>query len=142
MIDRTNYLQENKILEISKLLELIREEDDNCFQSMEKVLNEFKPKLIMNKVRRRSQISEGNQLITLAKDYLKISVDYLGHVEVDQRVVDSAEKMMPFVLEYPKCSASKNLFEIVKKIISINKAKDKSFRRFKKDMKTEARQWQ
>jgi len=140
VVNRTNYLQENRIFEVSKLLELVKNEDENCYQMMEKILNDFKPKLIMNKVRRRSQIDEGKQLVILTEEFLKIKLEYLGYVEIDQHVIDSTERMMPFILEYPKCEASKNIFQIIKNLIG-GKEEEKSFRHFKKDMKIEARQW-
>ncbi len=140
VINRTNYLQENRIFEVSKLLELVKNEDENCFRMMGKILNDFKPKLIMNKVRRRSQIDEGKQLVILTEEFLKVKLEYLGYIEIDQHVIDSTERMMPFVLEYPKCEASKNIFQIIKNLIG-GKEEEKSFRHFKKDMRIEARQW-
>ncbi len=140
VVNRTNYLRENRIFEVSKLLELVKNEDEDCFQIMKKILNDFRPKLIMNKIRRKSQIDEGKQLVILTEEFLKIRLEYLGYVEIDQHVIDSTEMMMPFILEYPKCEASKNIFQIIKNLIG-GKEEEKSFRHFKKDMKIEARQW-
>lgn len=142
VISRTNYANENKIFEVSKLLELVREEDEDSYNAMQKILQEFRPKLIMNKVRRRGQIAEADQIAALAKGYLCVKLDFLGHVESDPHVVESTEKMMPFVLEYPKTNASKNLFSVVQKLVSFETNKSESFRRFRKDLKVEARQWE
>ncbi|MCK4965503.1 P-loop NTPase [bacterium] len=142
VISRTNYANENKIFEVSKLLELVREEDEDSYNMMDKILQDFRPKLIMNKVRRRGQIAEAEQIAALAKGYLCVKIDYLGHVESDPRVVEASEKMMPFILEYPKCNASKNLFSVVKKLISFQSKKEDSFRKFRKGIKVEARHWE
>ncbi len=142
VISRTNYVQENKVFEVSKLLELIKNEDEECFNTLEKVLKNFRPKLIMNKIRRKSQIAEAYQLVSLAKDYLRVDVEYVGHIDVDQHVIDATEKLMPFFLKYPTCDASKNLFDVIKNLIASQEREEKSFRRFKKDMKIESQQWE
>ncbi|MFC1561641.1 P-loop NTPase [candidate division KSB1 bacterium] len=106
------------------------------------ILQSFRPKLIMNKVRRSSQIHEGTQLVTLAGEYLGISLKYLGHIENDQKVVDATEIMMPFVLKYPRSRASQDLYKIINSLgITDNGSPIKHFYQFKKGMKAQAKEW-
>ncbi len=141
IINKTDFFKGKKTLEVEKLLQLVKSEDEESFNKMNKVLNDFSPRLIMNKVRRKSQIAEANQLVILAKEFLNIEVKYLGYIALDYHVVDSSEKMLPFILTHRRCGASKNIFQIVKTLIEIDRQREKTFRTFKKDMKSEARKW-
>jgi len=106
------------------------------------VLKSYRPKLIMNKIRRSSQISESYQLVTLATEYLGIHIQYIGHIENDQKVLDANEKMMPFVLQYPRSQASRDLFKILETLdISDNGTPLRHFTQFKKHTKTQAKVW-
>lgn len=134
----------NKGFEVSRLLKIARSMNGSTADKMSTVLTEFRPKLIMNKIRRKSQIAEGYQLVNLAKEYLGIQLDYLGFIEYDQKVIDASEKMMPFLLEYPNCSASQNIFKILYSLgITQNDGSERSFKKeLSKEMKTVAKNWE
>ena len=91
----------------------------------------------MNKVRRKSQIDEALQLVTLASEYLGIKLRFIGSIESDQKVVDATEKVLPFLLQYPRCKASQNLYMILVDLEAINGNGNhyKHFYQFKKYMK-------
>ncbi len=80
---------------------------------MKELLSRFQPKLIMNKVRKSHHIQEGEILIKLARKFLGVKLGYLGTIEEDENVMEATENMMPFVLLFPKCSASRDVYRII-----------------------------
>ena len=133
-----------KIFKISDILDMAQQMNGNSVGQINDILKNFRPKLIMNKIRRKSQIAEGNQLVNLAKEYLGVQLEYVGFVEYDQKVIDASEKMMPFLLEYPNCAASKNVIGIIQTLgICQNDVSERKLKKqFAKEMKIAARDWE
>ncbi len=113
-------------LAIPELLNRMRKIDPVSTSRIHERLVQFKPKLIMNKLRRFAQEKEGVQLESLTEKYLGVPMEYLGMVRDDSHVIDSSELMMPFVLQFPGCGASKDIYKIVG-----NLGVEDRFKRFK-----------
>ena len=131
-------------LAIPELIKRIQLVDPESADRIRGLLTEFQPKFIMNKLRRFNQEREGLQFAGLTEKYLGVSLEYLGMVRDDSHVVDSSELMMPFVLQFPGCGASKDVYNLVGKL----KIEDKLGRfnlnrsgKLKKYIKTERRYW-
>ncbi|MCH8284935.1 AAA family ATPase [candidate division KSB1 bacterium] len=135
--------ERNKTLQLSRLPMILGQLYPEAGKKIAEILQSFKPKLIMNKVRRRSQVDEALQLVTLASEYLGINLTFIGFIESDQKVIDAAEKMMPFLLQYPRCKASQGLFKILDDLnfASNNGRPFKHFYQFRKEMKSQAKIW-
>lgn len=103
-------------LPVPELLNRIQSVDPVSSAKITKVLSQFQPKIIMNRLRRFSQEREGIQLAGLTEKYLGISLEYLGMVRDDSHVIDSSELMMPFILQFPGCGASKDIYNLVGKL--------------------------
>lgn len=100
-------------LSIPELVRRIGMVDPVSARRADMLLSGFRPKLIMNRLRRLSQEREGAQLAGLSAKYLGVAMEYLGMVRDDSHVVDASEAMMPFVLQYPGCGASKDVYALV-----------------------------
>ena len=131
-------------LAIPELIKRIQLVDPESADKIRGLLTKFQPKFIMNKLRRFNQEREGLQFAGLTEKYLGVSLEYLGMVRDDSHVVDSSELMMPFVLQFPGCGASKDVYNLVGKL----KIEDKLGRfnlkrsgKLKKYIKTERRYW-
>jgi flagellar biosynthesis protein FlhG len=103
-------------LPIPDLVRRIQADDPESADIIRSVLTGFRPKLIMNRLRRFSQEREGTQLAELTEKYLGVQLLYLGMVRDDAHVVDSSERMMPFVLQCPGCGASKDIYSLLAKL--------------------------
>jgi len=135
--------ERHKSFQLPKLPMIVGQSFPEEGKKLAAILHSFKPKLIMNKIRRNSQISEGLQIVTLSTEYLGINLKYLGYIETDQRVVDASELMMPFVLKYPRSRASHNLFKILASL-NVDNSNGRTFRhfyQFKNEMKSQAKAW-
>lgn len=131
-------------LAIPDLLVRINAVDPKSAAVIRKRLGGFQPKIIMNRLRRFNQEREGLQFATLTQKYLGVSMEYLGMVRDDSHVVDASELMMPFVLQFPGCGASKDIYNLIGKLdiedkygrFNTNRSK-----KLKKYIKTERRYW-
>jgi len=129
---------------IPQLLKCIYKIDPIAATRISRRLLRFHPKLIMNKLRRYSQEKEGLQLVSLTEQYLGISMEYSGMVRDDSRVVDSSEFMMPFVLQFSGCGASKDIYNIIGKLgvnDRLGRFNVKRTRKLKRYIKTERQYW-
>jgi len=131
-------------LAIPELIKRVRSVDPVSAARICKLLTTFRPKFIMNKLRRFNQEREGLQFTGLTDKYLGVSLEYLGMVRDDSHVVDSAELMMPFVLQFPGCGASKDIYNLVGKLgieDRLGRFELKRSGKLKKYIKTERRYW-
>jgi len=134
--------ERHKSFQLPRLPLIVGQTYPEAAEQIVQILKSFRPRLILNKVRRSRQVGEGNQLVTLASEYLGINLTYLGYIESDQKVVDATELMMPFVLKYPRSKASYNLFKILESLDATSNGKPvKHFYQFKKGMKAQAKEW-
>ncbi len=131
-------------LPVPELLNRIENVDPASSSKLKKMLFQFQPKIIMNKLRRFSQEREGVQLADLTEKYLGISLDYLGMVRDDSHVVDSSELIMPFLLQFPGCGASKDVYNLIGKLGVEDKLERFTIKRstkLRRYIKSERRYW-
>lgn len=131
-------------LAIPELLRLINDTYPDSLVRIKEILSNFRPKLIMNKVRRYSQEREGKQFAGLSLKYLCVPLQYLGLVREDNHVVDSSEIMMPFILQYPGCCASKDIYHLLGALgikDKLGRFSQKSSSQLKRFIKSERQYW-
>ncbi|MDP6476959.1 MAG: P-loop NTPase [Nitrospinaceae bacterium] len=105
---------------IDILRENIEKIDSSQAEEVEKVIKSFKPEIIINRVRNKKDLQTGDNLINLVKKFLDVDLKYLGHVIESDRVRDSAEEMIPFLIKEPQSTPSKNLQEIIGELTNID----------------------
>lgn len=115
-------------LPVEKLLKKLTDYDKQAGAIFESILDEFKPRLILNMVMEPEEIKEGMALKTAAAELLSIDLDYAGYVEYDDSIRDSVKELRPFILNNPKSKASRSLA----KIITIKLLQNRGFQSLKK----------
>lgn len=131
-------------LSIPDLIRRIGIVDLPSARAVHTMLSDFRPKLIMNKLRRYSQEREGTQLADLSSKYLGVSMNYLGMVRDDSHVIDSSELMMPFVLQFPGCGASKDVYALLGRLgveDKLGRFETNRASKLRKYIKSERRYW-
>ncbi len=131
-------------LAVPELVRRIEHVDPVAAKKIKNLLSGFRPKFILNRLRRFNQEREGLQFSNLTEKYLGVNLQYLGMVRDDSHVIDSSELMMPFVLQFPGCGASKDIYNLVGKLgiedrlgrFDLDRAG-----KLKKYIKTERRYW-
>jgi len=98
---------------IRVLKDKLLEQDPDQLHVVESIVNSFKPGLIVNRVRYKKDLVVGGDLIQLVKKYLDVETDYLGYLIESDRVRDSVDEMVPFLIQEPESAPSQNLQKII-----------------------------
>ena len=80
---------------------------------LETLIQDFTPGLVVNRVRNRKDLMAGENLLKLVKKFLEIEVTYLGYIIESDRVRDSIDDMIPFLIKDPQSKPSENLQQII-----------------------------
>ena len=76
-------------------------------------IKSFVPGLVVNRVRSKRDIRVGDNLNKLVKKYLEMETQYLGYIIESDRVRDSVDEMIPFLIKDPRSKPSENLQQII-----------------------------
>ena len=118
-------------LPVDNLLQKLKNYDAETGAIFESILEEFKPRLILNMVMDSEEIKEGMALKTAAAELLSIDLDFAGYIEHDNSIRDSVKNLRPFILNDPKSKASRSLA----KIITIKMLQNNGFQSLRKKIK-------
>ena len=80
---------------------------------IETIVDAFKPCLIVNRVRHKKDLKAGENLIELIKKYLGVEPVYLGYLIESDRVRDSVDEMLPFLIKDPDSKPGNNIHNII-----------------------------
>jgi flagellar biosynthesis protein FlhG len=95
------------------LRENVKKVDDSQNEQINEIVTQFKPSIIINRVRHKKDLLAGNNLVNLVKKYLDVDLNYLGYIVESDRVRDSVEEMVPFLIKDPQSKPSENLQQII-----------------------------
>ena len=73
----------------------------------------FQPSLIVNRVRSKKDLMTGDNLVKLVKKFLNVEVTYLGYIIESDKIRDSVDEMIPFLIKDPNSKPSENLQKII-----------------------------
>lgn len=91
--------------------------DKNAGQKLKEAVCAFTPKLIVNMVRSKDDMTLGFSMRSSCYKYFGIKVDYVGYVEYDDHVWKATKKRRPLILEYPYSSSARCLERTVSNLI-------------------------
>ena len=77
------------------------------------LLQAYRPKLIMNRVRNRRHIEEAHRFVSLVEDYLSTRLEYVGYVRNDDKILDACERRKPILIHSPKAAASIDVYNVL-----------------------------
>jgi flagellar biosynthesis protein FlhG len=129
---------------IRNLIEMLGNHMSEFGDKAQRLVDEFNPKLIMNKVRKKSQLEDAERFVYLVREYLSVEMDYLGHIEYDDRVVDACENMRPFLLEQPNSKVSLSIYNILFNMGVTDRQlryDSKSYKKMSKGVRLESKLW-
>lgn len=90
-----------------------KEHFPNQIDQLNTLISDFNPGLVVNRVRNRKDLMAGDNLLKLVKKFLDVDVTYLGYVIESDRVRDSIDEMIPFLIKDPQSKPSENLQQII-----------------------------
>ncbi|MFQ5708782.1 MAG: P-loop NTPase [bacterium] len=128
---------------VADLLFQIESTDPAAVPIFKSVLDTFRPKLIVNLVKDREEIKEGQAIQAAARELLSIQVDYLGYISYDEKVSAAVKGLKPFLVHDPKSQAAQDLAALIRvKLLGKKGFKEILERRkWKKNVKQVAREY-
>lgn len=82
-------------------------------------LSKLRPRLVVNGVRLRSDTELGTSMRDMARRYLGLELDYVGHVEQDDSVWLSVVRRRPLLIDSPTSKSARNLERIARRILAL-----------------------
>ena len=98
---------------IGELLDLIAAADPAAGEVAATALANYRPRLILNRVRYKRQIAEAHRFHALVKEYLAIEMDYVGYVRSDTKILDACERRRPLMIDNPNAPAARDLYTVL-----------------------------
>ena len=81
---------------------------------VEAITRDYKPSLVVNRVRNKRDIMMAENFITLTKKYLNIDVTMAGYIIESESVRSSVDEMIPFLFKNPESKPSEGLQDIIR----------------------------
>jgi flagellar biosynthesis protein FlhG len=81
-------------------------------------LARFRPRLVVNQTRNRSDLELGTQIRAAGRRRLGLALDYLGSLESDDAVWLAVRKRRPLVVEHPESKVAKDIEKMVRKLLA------------------------
>jgi flagellar biosynthesis protein FlhG len=101
------------------LYETCKDQDPALAQRVLDEIYNFRPRLVVNQTRTRSDLDLGAQLRSVGRRRLGLNIDYLGHLESDDAVWLAVRKRRPLIVEHPEAKVSKNVERIVRRLLAL-----------------------
>ncbi|HIE65190.1 MAG: AAA family ATPase [Nitrospira sp.] len=99
------------------LIDYIDTLDKKTGQRLKETIYSFSPKLIVNQVRSKDDITLGFSMRSSCLKYFGIKVDYVGSIEYDDHVWRATKKKRPLLLEYPASRAARSVERAVTNLL-------------------------
>jgi len=114
MVDHSNPQNANVETYTTELLrDRFSEDFPDHLQQLNDIVKEFQPSLIVNRVRSKKDLMTGDNLVKLVKKFLNVEVTYLGYIIESDKIRDSVDEMIPFLIKDPQSKPSENLQKII-----------------------------
>jgi len=75
--------------------------DERTGNYLKEAMYNFRPKLVVNQVRSKDDITLGFSMRSSCSKYFGISLEYVGYIEYDDCVWQATKKKKPLLVEYP-----------------------------------------
>ncbi|MFC1642528.1 helix-turn-helix domain-containing protein [Myxococcota bacterium] len=82
-------------------------------------LAQLRPRLVVNGVRLRTDGDIGLAMRDVAKRYLGVELDYVGHIEQDDSVWLSVVRRRPLLIDSPTSKSARNLERVARRVFAL-----------------------
>ncbi len=87
-------------------------------------LGQLRPRLVVNGIRLRQDNELGSAMCEMARRYLGIELDHVGHIEQDDSVWLSVVRRRPILLDSPTSKSARNLERIARRVMALGATRD------------------
>ncbi len=92
-------------------------------KKLQKAVLSFSPRVIVNQVRSRDDITLGFSIRSSCSKYFGIKVDYVGYIEYDDHVWQACKKKNPLVIESPYSSSARCIDRVLSNLMKKDELK-------------------
>ena len=101
-----------------EILDHLRSTDDEVADFVDNEVEIFRPKLVLNQVRSRSDIRIGFAMSNACSKYFGIHLDFVGHVDYDDTVWQSVVQRKPLMVHFPQSLVCQKVRSLTGNLIS------------------------
>jgi flagellar biosynthesis protein FlhG len=94
------------------LIEQVEKMDSEVGKKLKEQLYELRPKIIVNQVRSKDDITLGFSMRSSCAKYFGIQVEYVGYIEYDDHVWKATKLSKPLMLEFPYSKSARSINQI------------------------------
>jgi len=105
------------------LLDLVDKEDPASARLLGSVLEQFKPCLIVNKVRKDDDVVLGRCVADVVTKFLAVRMSFVGGIPFDDEVDPCLTRFDPFVVKHPNSQVACALKLIAERLMAISQAR-------------------
>ena len=105
---------------LSDVLRVVDERDSELARALREELALLKLHLIVNQVQEPSDTELGNAIQMACNRYFDVEVDYLGHLQHDQQVLQSLKQRKPFLTAFPQSRSTIHIEHMVSSLLSMD----------------------
>jgi flagellar biosynthesis protein FlhG len=95
------------------------EQDPATAEKIMQELRSFRPKIVINQARAKSDGDLGPALVSAARRRLGITIDYLGLLEHDDAVWLAVRKRRPLLVEHPESRVAKGIERVTRRLLAL-----------------------
>ncbi len=100
--------------------------DTNMGSMAAQALAGLHPRLVVNGVRLRTDLELGPAMCDMARRYLAVEFDYVGHIEQDDAVWLSVVKRRPLLIDSPTSKSARNTERIARRVLALFATREKA----------------
>jgi flagellar biosynthesis protein FlhG len=101
------------------LLDTLREMDPDQGRMIERIMQAFQFKLVLNQIRKQDNSKIGILICKIIEKHLRLKIQFIGNVSFDERVHDEICRKVPFIDKYPHSAATMDLKNVTKGIVDV-----------------------
>ena len=116
------------------LIEQVARMDGAVGERLKKEMYGLRPKLVVNQVRSKDDITLGFSMRSSCSKYFGITVEYVGYVEYDDHVWQATKRRRPLLTQYPTSGSARGINTVASHLVkheqlTIDYLVDTAFRR-------------
>jgi flagellar biosynthesis protein FlhG len=103
-----------------------RDRDEAMAARLLAEMQAFRPRIVVNQVRTKSDVELGPALAAAARRRLGLAIDDLGHLEADDAVWLAVRKRRPLLVEHPESRVAKGIERVTRRLLAMEQERPAS----------------
>jgi len=106
-------ISKSGVLNINQIVDRIREIENKKGLLLKNFLEDFKPNLVINRVRQNQDIETGKRFAEVVRKYLSVPIAYLGYITEEPAIERAIRQLTPFPVMEGAPGVALNCFNVI-----------------------------